>query len=64
MLRDKLIRSEVRKELLENLSEQYAPQVIGAGGVQSLIGTGARVSAPRDVEGPRPSARTVWKSYL
>jgi len=34
----------------ENLSEQYAPQVIGAGGVQSLIGTGARVSAPRDVE--------------
>jgi len=34
----------------ESLSEQYAPQVIGAGGVQSLIGTGARVSAPRDVE--------------
>ncbi len=34
----------------ESLSEQYAPQVIGAGGVQSLIGTGAKVSAPRDVE--------------
>jgi len=34
----------------ENLAQQYAPQVIGAGGVQSLIGTGAKVSAPRDVE--------------
>jgi hypothetical protein len=34
----------------ENLASQYSPQVIGAGGVQSLIGTGQRVSAPRDVE--------------
>lgn len=32
------------------LAEQYAPQVIAAGGVQSVIGNGARVSAPRDME--------------
>lgn len=32
------------------LAEQYAPQVIAAGGVQSVIGSGARVSAPRDME--------------
>jgi len=34
----------------ESLAEQYAPQVIAAGGVQSVIGSGARVSAPRDME--------------
>lgn len=34
----------------ENLAEQYAPQVIAGGGVQSVIGSGQRVSAPRDVE--------------
>lgn len=32
----------------ENLAEQYAPQVIASGGVQSVIGSGQRVSAPRD----------------
>ena len=31
----------------ENLAEQYSPQVISAGGIQSLIGTGERVSAPQ-----------------
>lgn len=34
----------------ESLAEQYSPQVIAAGGVQSVIGNGARVSAPRDIE--------------
>lgn len=34
----------------ENLAQQYSPQVIGIGGVQSLIGTGQRVSAPRDMQ--------------
>lgn len=34
----------------ESLAEQYAPQVIAAGGVQSVIGNGQRVSAPRDTE--------------
>lgn len=31
----------------ESLAEQYAPQVIAAGGIQSVIGTGNRVSAPQ-----------------
>lgn len=30
----------------ENLAEQYAPQVVAAGGVQSVIGNGQRVAAP------------------
>lgn len=34
----------------ESLAEQYSPQVIAAGGVQSVIGSGNRVSAPRDME--------------
>lgn len=34
----------------ENLAEQYSPQVIAAGGIQSVIGNGQRVSAPRDIE--------------
>lgn len=31
----------------ESLAEQYAPQVIAAGGIQSVIGSGQRVSAPQ-----------------
>ena len=31
----------------ENLAEQYSPQVIAAGGIQSVIGNGQRVSAPQ-----------------
>lgn len=34
----------------ESLAEQYSPQVIAAGGIQSVIGNGQRVSAPRDME--------------
>ncbi len=34
----------------ESLAEQYAPQVIAAGGVQSIAGTGQRVGAPQRFE--------------
>lgn len=34
----------------ESLAEQYAPQVIGAGGIQSVIGNGQRVGAPQSRE--------------
>lgn len=34
----------------ENLAQQYAPQVIAAGGVQSVIGNGQRVAAPSFAE--------------
>lgn len=34
----------------ESLAEQYAPQVIAAGGIQSVIGNGQRVGAPQSRE--------------
>lgn len=34
----------------ESLAEQYAPQVIAAGGIQSVIGDGRRVGAPQSRE--------------